>query len=469
MMMKIPALLVAAVAAWIWPVTKQQPQLFVFHHENVIGTSLEIRLLAGSESAADNAEAAILGEIDRLSGILSTYDSNAEASRWLRTRNQAVPVSPEFLEVLALFDKWKHRTSGALDPAADAIASGVEAPRPVMKRDWKTDFSAGTATHTSNVPLRFHTFVKSYIADRAATVALRTPGITRAIVNIGGDVAIQGPGGAMETVSISNPKHPSETLESIQVGTGMTVATSGTYLRGLHVTDPRTGRSASSIASVTVVAPNAADAGALATSMMILPPEEGRLVAANFVPAAEYLMIAQDGARIASKGWPAMQVRPAAAATTTAVKSGGRKLTLNFELARIDNQRYRRPFVAAWIEDSDKLPVRTVALWFDKPRWLPDLRVWHRGDRMRAMAEGTEIASSVSSATRPPGKYAVDWDGADAQGKPVKPGKYTVCLEVAREHGTYQLIRQEIEINGVPKQFTLPSNLEVAAATIEYR
>ena len=139
-----------------------------------------------------------------------------------------------------------------------------------------------------------------------------------------------------------------------------------------------------------------------------------------------------------------------------------------FELAHLSGNA-RRPYLAVWIEDKDKFPVRTVSLWYQKPRWLPDLKAWNRGDRLRAMAEGNEIASSISSATRPPGKYSLKWDGKDNAGKLVKPGKYTVCIEAVREHGTYQLIRQEMEFNETPKQIQLPGNTEIASASLDYR
>ncbi|MBL8167059.1 MAG: DUF2271 domain-containing protein, partial [Acidobacteria bacterium] len=145
------------------------------------------------------------------------------------------------------------------------------------------------------------------------------------------------------------------------------------------------------------------------------------------------------------------------------------ELAVNFELARIDDMRYRRPYVAVWVEDKDRFPVRTLALWYQKPRWLPDLRAWSRADRLRNMAEGSDITASVSSATRPAGKYTLKWDGKDTQGKLVKPGKYTVYIEAAREHGTYQLMRQEVDFNGAPKQFNLTGNTEIASASIEYR
>ena len=106
---------------------------------------------------------------------------------------------------------------------------------------------------------------------------------------------------------------------------------------------------------------------------------------------------------------------------------------------------------------------------YEKPRWLPDLKAWSRGDRLRHMAEGTDIASSVSSATRPPGKYSVKWDGKDQAGKPVKAGKYTLYLEAAREHGTYQLMQQEIDLAGASAQYKLAANTEVAGATVEFK
>jgi hypothetical protein len=88
---------------------------------------------------------------------------------------------------------------------------------------------------------------------------------------------------------------------------------------------------------------------------------------------------------------------------------------------------------------------------------------------MRAKAEGKDLTASVASATRPPGKYTVKWDGKDSAGKLVKPGKYTVNIEAAREHGTYQIMRQEVEFDGKPKQFQLPGNQEISSASIDYR
>src|SRR5271169_757845 len=92
------------------------------HYENVLGTSMEIKLIADSDAAEDRAEAAALAEIKRSNSVLSGYDPSSEFSRWARTRNQATRVSPELMEVLKLWDSWHTRTGGALSPAAEAVS-----------------------------------------------------------------------------------------------------------------------------------------------------------------------------------------------------------------------------------------------------------------------------------------------------------------------------------------------------------
>ena len=84
------------------------------------------------------------------------------------------------------------------------------------------------------------------------------------------------------------------------------------------------------------------------------------------------------------------------------------------------------------------------------------------------MAEGTPSVSSFSGATRSPGRYTLTWNGNDQRGRLVRPGTYTVFIEVAREHGTYQLMQQPLEFSGTPKHIELPGNVEVAGVVLDY-
>ncbi|MEY4661442.1 MAG: hypothetical protein RLZZ42_1394, partial [Bacteroidota bacterium] len=143
------------------------------------------------------------------------------------------------------------------------------------------------------------------------------------------------------------------------------------------------------------------------------------------------------------------------------------EVNINFELARFE-VRFRRPFVAVWVEDSKKNTVKTLALWYNKPRWLPDLKEWYRKNNGKYSPETKDIAT-ISSATRPPGSYILKWDGKDEEGKNVAADTYTIYIEAAREHGTYQLIKQEVVCKGKAQEWVLKGNEEISAATVSYK
>jgi thiamine biosynthesis lipoprotein len=95
------------------------------------------------------------------------------------------------------------------------------------------------------------------------------------------------------------------------------------------------------------------------------------------------------------------------------------------------------------------------------------MRSWY-STYYEQFAAGNNNVSSTTSATRSPGKYTLKWDGKDDKGNPVSQGAYTVYIEVAREHGTHQLMKQELTVKKA-QHFDLPANTEVASASVDYR
>ena len=99
-------------------------------------------------------------------------------------------------------------------------------------------------------------------------------------IDAGGDIYVAGcnPHGDRWSIGIRHPRHSEQLLDSIRVS-NMAVCTSGDYERrgprAHHILDPRTGTSADAIASVTVVAPTAMAADALATAAFVLGPTSG--------------------------------------------------------------------------------------------------------------------------------------------------------------------------------------------------
>ena len=473
-----------------------------FRYENVLGTSMDMTVVAGSAASANAAAAVVLDRIDRDAKVLSGYDPASEFSAWFRTRGEAVPVSPALFDVLALFDGWRERTGGALDASAEAVSRVwkqaaslkrlpsdddlASAVAQVRQPHWRLDAAARTATHLDGTPLMLNSFTKSYIIDRAVRAALEGGSARAVVVNIGGDLVARGTW--TEPVAVTDPFANADNAAPLTrlAVRNRAVATSGSYRRGFdiggrhysHIVDPRTGRPVSQVVSATVVADRAADAGALATAFNVLAPEDSERLAMS-VPGAEFLLVLADGSRIQSGGWralaedaqPGLRV-PSPVARVLAAAQTGFELAVTVEIAQIQGGgRVERPYLAIWIEDKDKVPVRTLTVLYrpNEARFLADLRAWYRADRLRAMADGTEIIGSVSSATRSPGRYTFTWDMNDQQGKPVKPGLYTVCIEAAREHGTYQLMRQAMDFTGAPKQATVPINgIEITAASLDY-
>jgi thiamine biosynthesis lipoprotein ApbE len=484
-----------------------QQGLFRTHHEQVLGTSLEITLRASNAADAAKAEANVLAVFDQDEAQLSTWRADSGASIWAKTRFEPVKVSPQLFEVLASFDVWRTRTNGALDPSIEAatqlwnratvegrvpteqeIALAVEA---MQQPHWALDRANGTATRLSDVPLALASFTKSYITSRAAEAALKA-GATGVTLNVGGDVVVRG--NITQVVSIADPQAATENDAALDhvIVRDRAVATSGSYRRGFelasalrssaprfsHLIDPRTANPAHHVISSTVIARDAVTAGALATALSVMPEEEGQTLTAS-MPDVSYFLVLASGEQVRSANWPQSPglhnaaFQPSMAKTATPAVAGlwnpAFELSLDITLPRIEDARYRRPYVAVWVEDADHFPVRTLALWFQNPRWLPDLKQWYRDDQLRNLSEGTDISRTISSATRPPGSYTLKWDGKDNAGKLVKAGKYTLCIEAAREHGGYDILRHEISADSKPQQATLPAVKELGVVTLDYR
>ena len=471
---------------------------YVADYESVLGTSFELKVDATAAQPAARAEAAALREVDRLNQILSGYDANSEFSRWLRAGQQPVAVSAELYEVLALFEQWRLKSGGALDASAETVSQLWRAAARQNRQPTDAEIAAavaavrqphyllnpqnGTTQRLSTAPLLLNSFAKSYIMNKVAGAALATPGVQGVVLNIGGDVLVRGE--HAEQIDVRNPRADAENdrpVAQLQVH-DKTVATSGDYRRGeaiagrwySHIIDPRTGRPASEVISATVVADQATDAGALATALNVLPPAEGQALVAA-VPGAEFMLLTADGQRLESAGWGKL-ARPAALAApkTTPVLSKDKlwdanyEVALNLELATpTSGGRVHRPFVAVWVVDGKKKPVRQIALWYNKPRWLHEMSYWYAAYNDQ-LAAGSPSLSSTTSATRSPGRYTLKWDGKDDQGNLVPQGSYTLLVEVAREHGSHQLLKQEIN-SKKPQHFDLPANEEVAAAAVDYR
>ena len=81
------------------------------------------------------------------------------------------------------------------------------------------------------------------------------------------------------------------------------------------------------------------------------------------------------------------------------------ELVVDFEINQPEGEgrRYRRPYVAIWVENKEGFPIRNLTLWVSMGgagpfQWLPDLKRWYRADQARKQVEKKDLVFT----TRPP-------------------------------------------------------------------
>jgi thiamine biosynthesis lipoprotein len=113
-------------------------------------------------------------------------------------------------------------------------------------------------------------YVKGWSVQRASEM-LTAAGVPNHLVDAGGDIQTRhrlAPRRSWE-VGVRHPWER-EKVAWVLAGTDLAVATSGTYERGHHVINPRTGAPARALISVTVVGRDLADADAYATAALAM-------------------------------------------------------------------------------------------------------------------------------------------------------------------------------------------------------
>ncbi len=126
----------------------------------------------------------------------------------------------------------------------------------------------------------------------------------------------------------------------------------------------------------------------------------------------------------------------------------------------------KNPYVVVWIENAAGVPIRSISLNYQAGRgeqYLRDLTRWAR------TAQASASVATISSATKVPGVYKIVWDGNDDKKAPVAQGDYFVCIEASREHGPYEIVREQISIGADPFVKPLAAKGELQDVTVELR
>ena len=165
----------------------------------------------------------------------SPYKEHSETSRINRGELDPQEASREMREVLVLAEQTRAQTDGFFN----------------VRHKGRFDPSG---------------LVKGWAIWRAAQI-LDNDGFLSFCIEAGGDIEVRGANDQGEpwVIGIRSPFDPSLMIRRLRLPT-CGIATSGTYIRGEHIWNPRTGTAANEIASLTVIGPNVYEADRFATA-----------------------------------------------------------------------------------------------------------------------------------------------------------------------------------------------------------
>jgi thiamine biosynthesis lipoprotein len=174
--------------------------------------------------------------LEWVDATFSTYKEDSKISRINQKRLALSQASEPMRTIFALAEETRRDTNGYFD----------------IYRDGKYDPSG---------------LVKGWaIYNTAALLAQR--GFLNYYVDAGGDIQMAGRNaqGRRWHVGIRNPFNMHEIVKTLSIGDGA-IATSGTYVRGKHIYNPKSsGKLETSVLSLTVIGPNVYDADRFATA-----------------------------------------------------------------------------------------------------------------------------------------------------------------------------------------------------------
>ncbi|MBN2592866.1 MAG: FAD:protein FMN transferase [Sedimentisphaerales bacterium] len=292
-------------------------------YQMIMGTFAHVVAVAENSSTAEKSVRAALEEIRKVDDLMSDYKNDSEISRANRDAfDRSVKVSEPTYEVLRRSVEFSKMTDGAFDITVGPLVAlfrkakeskATPSEEQIEQARSKVGFEK-LKLDNENKAVKFSEkgmlldlggIAKGYAIDKAIEAAQRC-GAIGAMVDIGGDVRCFGLPPKGREYWLIGLQDPNSAIEGMEGGglrlvlkiTDEAVATSGDYQqfaiiegkRYSHIMDRKTGKSAESLSSVTIITGNATDADALATAVSVIGAEKG-LALIEKIPNTEAILI----------------------------------------------------------------------------------------------------------------------------------------------------------------------------------
>ena len=290
-----------------------------------MGTLVSVIALHASRDRIEEAIGRAFIEMDRLIALLSRFERSSAVSL-LNQQGRLADVPRELSHIIDGALDYHRASRGAFDVTVQPLVD-------LFKDSLAGDRSAGPSTSeiadvlarvgsrhltASRKSIRFERdsmgitldgIAKGYIVDGMAAI-LKGHRIRNYLINAGGDIRTSGTKESKRpwSVAVQDPSKQGNYPDQIRMQDAA-LATSGSYERSFdsrgtfhHIVDCDTGRSPNLSASVTVLAPTAMAADALATAVFVMNPNDG-VAFIEALPRCECLIVESDGRQLRSGGW----------------------------------------------------------------------------------------------------------------------------------------------------------------------
>jgi thiamine biosynthesis lipoprotein len=297
---------------------------WVFDEQAIMGTAVRVELWHEDPAQGRAAIAVVMDDMRRIDAEMSVYKEDSEISRInAHAAEGPVQVSAELASLIARALEFSGITHGAFDITYASVgylydyrkhvkpddATREKAVEAVDYHNVTVDLANSTVRFAkAGVRIDLGGIAKGYAVEHGAAL-LRERGIEHAIVTAGGDSRIIGDRlGRPWMVGIRDPRDKEGVITRIPLE-DEAISTSGDYerffeengVRYHHILNPKTGKSADLVRSVTIIGPDGTSTDALTKGPFVLGWEKG-LELIESLPGFETVVIDKDGGLHYSKG-----------------------------------------------------------------------------------------------------------------------------------------------------------------------
>jgi len=222
---------------------------------------------------------------------LSYYKKSSEVWKINNSKSDSISISEDIFNMLEISADLYKKSDGLYDVTIGQLTDIWDFDKKIIPDSTtihkainnsgfnKIRYGENYLIRPFGIKLNFGSIAKGYIVDKAIQF-MKNRGLISGFINAGGDICFFGDV-SLQKIGVQHPRNKNELIAILNMDANA-VVTSGDYERSFefkgvnyhHILNPFTGYPAKNTISVTVIAPTASAADAMATTIFLMQPEK---------------------------------------------------------------------------------------------------------------------------------------------------------------------------------------------------